>query len=176
MNKIPAFVLSLFSTLAIATDWQTDSRHAEGRLEFQAMASPGSLKIDGKVDKKNPKAFQWMAKEKAGKLHAAGKFKVEAWDTGLQLRNKHLRDNYLHAKKFPDATFKLTPVALPSKNFSGELTLHGKTKPVSGELQTTPELVFKFPVHLAEFDIPIPSFMGVSVNEEVWVTVTLPRK
>ena len=166
----------LTSLAANAGDWQRDSRTAAGRLEFQAIASPGSLKIDGKVNPKEPKAFQWPLKEKGGVLHAAGKFKVAAWDTGLELRNSHLRDNYLEAKKYPESTFKMTPQKLPSSTFRGELTLHGKTRPVSGELKTAEKDVeFRFPVKLSDFEITIPSFMGVSVSEEVWVTATFKK-
>ena len=180
-----AFLLLALTTLtAKAGDWQLDPHTGEGRLEFEAIATPGSLKIPGKIAKNKEKSFQWLIKQKGGKLLAVGKFKVEDFDTGMALRNSHLKENYLQVAKFPEATFKLNALPWPEDKrevassgipFTGELTLHGKTKTVSGELTASKkekgtEMKFRFPIHLGDFEIPIPSFMGVNVAEEVWVT------
>lgn len=58
-------------------------------------------------------------------------------DTGIALRNEHMRDNFLETKKYPDAVFKVKSVSAaqtqlkPGKKItvqaSGEFTIHGKT-------------------------------------------------
>lgn len=58
-------------------------------------------------------------------------------DTGIALRNQHMRDNFLETKKYPDAVFKVKSVSAaqtqlkPGKKItlqaSGEFTIHGKT-------------------------------------------------
>lgn len=62
---------------------------------------------------------------------------LAAIDTGIPLRNEHMRDNFLHTAKFPKATFVLKKfinaptVMTPGKKFSvqaeGTFSLHGKT-------------------------------------------------
>lgn len=65
-------------------------------------------------------------------------------DTGIPLRNQHMRDNFLETKQYPKATFKLKtiqkPVVLKSGQKTtvqaiGDFTLHGKT--VSKQIPVT---------------------------------------
>jgi polyisoprenoid-binding protein YceI len=58
-------------------------------------------------------------------------------DTGIALRNEHMRDNFLETKKFPKATFKLKSIASGATVLKdkekvhiealGDFTVHGKT-------------------------------------------------
>ncbi|HEY9731451.1 MAG TPA: YceI family protein [Drouetiella sp.] len=58
-------------------------------------------------------------------------------DTGIPLRNEHMRDNFLETKKFPKATFKLKSIASGATVLKdkqkvhiealGDFTVHGKT-------------------------------------------------
>ncbi|MBN8659890.1 MAG: YceI family protein [Candidatus Obscuribacter phosphatis] len=58
-------------------------------------------------------------------------------DTGIALRNEHMRDNFLETKKFPKATFRVKSVSAattqlkPGKKVTvqavGDFTVHGKT-------------------------------------------------
>jgi len=60
--------------------------------------------------------------------------KVESIDTGVEPRNKHLRTpDFFDVEKYPTITFKSTKVeqAEPGKlKVTGDLTIHGVTKPV----------------------------------------------
>ena len=71
-------------------------------------------------------------KEDKGKL--SGKFEVDlrSLDTGLDLRNEHMRDKYLETDKFPNAVFELDPLEIGSKTFTGLMTLHGRSKKITG--------------------------------------------
>lgn len=58
-------------------------------------------------------------------------------DTGIPLRNEHMRDNFLETKKFPKASFVLTKLINPPKKLEvgkkvtlkaeGNFSLHGQT-------------------------------------------------
>jgi polyisoprenoid-binding protein YceI len=109
--------------------------------------------------------------------------RADSVDTGQEKRDAHLKSpDFLNAKQYPAITFKSTSVkrgALPNAlEVSGDLTLHGVTKPIS----VTVELVGKgefppktpragvatnFTVKLSEFGIKgIPGMPGV-VGDEV---------
>lgn len=58
-------------------------------------------------------------------------------DTGIPLRNEHMRDNFLETKKYPTATFVLKKLDNPPKQLkegqtvklsgTGDFSIHGKT-------------------------------------------------
>ncbi len=70
---------------------------------------------------------------------------VESVDTNQKQRDTHLRsDSFFNAKQFPTITFKSTSVK-PVKDgleVTGELTLHGETKPISFRLSGGKETEF----------------------------------
>jgi polyisoprenoid-binding protein YceI len=62
---------------------------------------------------------------------------VESIDTAVPKRDDHLRGpDFFNAKQFPDISFKSTKVEEKDGKlvFTGDLTLHGVTKPVTVEL------------------------------------------
>lgn len=107
--------------------------------------------------------------------------------TGINLRDKHMRDNYLETKKYPFAEFTgkiVTPE--PSTLFSsGETTevtaqgifkLHGveKNMEVKGILRREGEqllLTASFSVLLSDFNIEKPSLVVYELADEQKVTI-----
>jgi polyisoprenoid-binding protein YceI len=107
-------------------------------------------------------------------------------DTGIGLRNEHLRENYLEVDKgtrFDAAT--LSEIDLNGVNadvpegkgsFTGLLTLHGVTKKVSGAVDIRQagagfRVKASFPVALSEYSIRKPRYLGVGVKDTVQVEV-----
>src|SRR4030095_12114989 len=97
-------------------------------------------------------------------------------DTGIGLRNEHLRENYLEVGKGPGfdaATLseidldKFDPDAPEGKgSFTGLLTLHGVTKPVTGVVDVRQagaglRVQASFPVDLATYSIRTPPYLGL---------------
>jgi hypothetical protein len=67
--------------------------------------------------------------------------KTESVDTGIDALNKHLRSpDFFGAKDFPAMTFKSTAAKKTGEttyDVSGDLTIHGVTKPVVAKLEFT---------------------------------------
>lgn len=123
----------------------------------------------------------------------SGEFVVDlnTLDTGIGLRNEHLRGRYLETGRGEGyARALLTEVTLSGidpdtltgrGSFTGSLRLHGRTRPVGGQVevrQTGPSLRVRaaFPVALSQFDIATPRYLGVGVRDEVVVHVTIDAK
>jgi len=104
-------------------------------------------------------------------------------ETGIGLRDRHLRNNYLEVQKGPDfAVAKLVNLKLerlPGKGtLRGLLTLHGQQREVSGVADITPQgagyrVEASFPVKISEFQIPEPTYLGVGVKDEITIRVKL---
>jgi polyisoprenoid-binding protein YceI len=108
-------------------------------------------------------------------------------DSGINLRNDHLREEYLEVDKAPGydaATLSqielrgLNPEAPEGKgSFTGSLMLHGTTRTVSGPVEVRKaasgvRVKASFPINLSDFGIPEPRYLGVGVKNTVQVEVT----
>ncbi|MFA7331253.1 MAG: YceI family protein [Candidatus Delongbacteria bacterium] len=128
-------------------------------------------------------------------------FQVElkSLDTGMSLRNKHMRENHLHTDKYPLTRFELRSLSVPVAALapgkttrvtaSGEYSLHGVTRPRTLPVDVTwfPDgsqtpakargpvlhVVCRYDVGLAEHGIPRPEFLFMKVAEQMQVTVDL---
>ena len=108
-------------------------------------------------------------------------------DSGIDLRNEHLRTTYLEVDRGPDYN-KATVSAIDLKglnrdapdgkgSFTGSLTLHGTTKAVSGAVDVRRagaglQVKASFPVNLSDFSIREPRYLGIGVKNTVQVQVT----
>ncbi|HET9237408.1 MAG TPA: YceI family protein [Oligoflexus sp.] len=159
----------------------------ESKVSFKALATlltiqgkgsgvRGSFKISG------PKAIEGKAT-----------LPLDGLTTEMSLRDKHMKsEKTLYVAKYPEAVF--VPTQLPwedpsevlkkktdKAHFEGKLTLHGVEKPVSGDVSTEfagdkVKYTFNFQVKLSDHDIPLPSFSGVKVKDDVEVMVETPAK
>jgi polyisoprenoid-binding protein YceI len=108
-------------------------------------------------------------------------------DTGIDLRNEHLKEKYLEVDKgagYDQAV--LSEVTLQGINadapagkgsFTGSLMLHGVKKRVTGpvEIRQVPtgwRVRASFPVNLPDYNIDKPRYLGVGVKDTVQVSVT----
>jgi polyisoprenoid-binding protein YceI len=128
----------------------------------------------------------------SGALDGSLAVDLRTLDTGIGLRNEHLRENYLEVDKgrgFDAAT--LSEIDLKGFNvdapegkgsFTGSLTLHGARKTVTGAVdvrQAGAALRVKasFPVLLSDYGISKPRYLGVGVKDTVQVELVfaVPR-
>lgn len=98
-------------------------------------------------------------------------------DTGMGLRNRHMRENYLETDDFPFASFRGRVAALqpeaPGRYRAltrGVFTIHGVAR--EREIQCTAESQAEalrvrcaFQVILSDHDIPIPKLMFMKIDE-----------
>ena len=109
-------------------------------------------------------------------------------DTGIGLRNEHLRETYLEVDKGPGydaATISkidlkgMNPAAPGGKgSFTGSLTLHGVTKTVAGAVDVRQagaglRVSGSFPLSLSDYGIRAPRYLGIGVKDTVQVEVVL---
>lgn len=108
-------------------------------------------------------------------------------DTGIALRNQHLRTTYLDTERGPGFRHAvLSGVALADRpperdgrhetRFSGTLMLHGVRRTVAGEAELRPQdgrmqVEARFSLSLDAFDIPPPRYLGIGVRDVIEITV-----
>jgi len=149
-----------------------------GTVTFLATGKPGFLRINGEGGEPvgNFVMDAGHSKVTSGDITVH----LEAFGTGLSLRDRHMKEKYLETKKFPDATFKAAPLAFKDGKVPGEtdlkgtLTLHGVTKPVMANVKVTAkkfsmEIEADFDIVLSDFKIEIPEYAGIIVAEKVKV-------
>jgi polyisoprenoid-binding protein YceI len=121
-------------------------------------------------------------------LPLTGEISVElaTIDTGINLRNQHLREKYLEIGKSPGFDRAvLSGLRLDDADgesfqgrttFTGDLRLHGVKKAVSGTAEIRREgqgfrVEANFPLTLTDFGVEPPEYMGVGVASRVLVKV-----
>lgn len=151
-------------------------------VEFQATGRPSALKIRGKGDKLTTS----LSLEKST-LKGAVEFDLTSLDTGLSLRDHHMKEKYLQVEKFPKSRFEVTSFELPAAltgtsdgeaevKIPGTLTLHGVTHPTEAQTKITKKgtelsISSQFAIKLPEYGIDIPKFAGITVAEDVTLKV-----
>ncbi len=109
-------------------------------------------------------------------------------DTGISLRNQHLREKYLEVGKgrgFDKAVLSEVVVSGAAgtdfqgkSNFTGNLLLHDVRKAITGTAEfhragTAVQVDASFPLTLTDFAIVPPEYLGVGVANRVMVKVQL---
>ena len=165
-----------------------DLSKAKENVEFLAVGSPSAIKIRGKAKEENgEKTLKGNLSLDGRNLTGTARIKLDTFDTGMELRNKHMKEKYLETQKFPEADLVITKLTLPESAtgetfnaegvpFTGDLTLHGVKKPVTGtssvkRTASAIELAFEFSVPMESYGIETPSFMGIKVTKDVSINV-----
>ena len=188
-----SITLSVFFSCALAGAATLELTHPDNKVEFLAVGKPSAIKIRGEM--KTDKVKQPLTGKitfEGDKVTGNTEILLDAFDTGIELRNQHMKEKYLEVGKFPKASLKISEMKLPSAEkevtaddvpFSGMLTLHGKEKPVKGTAKVAKkadkaDLTFKFEIATTDFGIETPSYLGIKVTDAVKVTtqVTGPLK
>ncbi len=146
----------------------------ESRVVFDATAT-GGLKVEGKTS-------ELTVAENGDAVRLT--VPLGHIDTGIGLRNQHLREK-LEVAKFPSAELSVPRknLELPavgqsvSRTAMGTMTLHGVTKPVQLAYTARSDGPGLYRVHgqvrikMSDFGITPPGYLGVKVAPDVDVTV-----
>jgi len=152
------------------------SQSGKGQVVFEAVGKPSFLKIKGQGE--GPEGEVTIDKTVQGNF----KFKMTTLNTGIGLRDSHMKEKYLQVDKYPTAELKLESVEKFSGEgatglpFKGTLTVHGVAKPVTGTVDVAKKdagytVKAQFDAKITDHSIDIPSYAGVTVADSVKVTV-----
>ena len=164
--------------------WVVDLNKGSGSIEFKAIGRPSALRIHGKGDKATG-----LFKVNGLTLLGTATFMLDSLDTGIKLRNEHMKKKYLETDRYPQAKFTFTKAllseTLKSVNgtvekipFEGTIFIHGVEKPISGianieRNENEISVLATFGLKVSDFNIAIPSFSGITMAENVDVQVQL---
>ncbi len=151
----------------------------QGKTEFLAIGKPGFLKIEGKGSA--PKGTLEISE---GKLHGQIKVDLNSLDTGMDLRNRHMKEKYLKVVDYPLATLTIKNFELPAAwtieqpkmdeiKVPAVVNIHGQERAIEVlvSIDSKAKVFSQFEVKISDFKIEIPSFMGVTVADKVEVKV-----
>jgi polyisoprenoid-binding protein YceI len=173
------FLLALIPSLALAAIPLKGL--PEGSVNFLAVGKPSALKIHGKAT--GPEAKLELSDTR---LTGAAEFDMNSLTTGIDLRDRHMKEKYLQVKEHPKARLTLTDAPVDpafaatlsnssERPFKAKLQLHGQEREVEGTYTAKDGLVqAKFQIKLTDYGIEIPSYLGITVAESVDVNVGLP--
>lgn len=175
MKIIRILVFALFSILNFAGEYQVDKAE-KNNVKF--ISATTIQDFDGVTD--NIDGFLYYEGDdllNKSKLY----FEVDltTLDTGIGLRNRHMRENYLETDKYRTTTFsgKLIKADKLTENeydvvVKGEIFIHGVTKEmtIEGKINRKErklEIKTGFSIKLSDFDIEIPSFMFLKLSNNI---------
>jgi polyisoprenoid-binding protein YceI len=124
-----------------------------------------------------------LGSDQPGALKGAMSVDLRTLKTGIGMRDRHMRDNYLEVAKGPGfemATIEGIQIEkLDGKTtFNGTLVLHGERHAVTGSATIARErggynVEAEFPVKVSEFNIPKPTYLGVGVQDQIRIKIAL---
>ncbi|MCB9073443.1 MAG: YceI family protein [Bdellovibrionaceae bacterium] len=133
------------------------------KFEGKGKGSQGQIQIDDKVQ---------------GDLL----FSLNTLDTGIGLRNEHMKDKYLETGKYPEGKLHIDEVKNFTKNspdgeydFTGKLTVHGVEKPIeNGKVKVHKvadgfDIEAMFDTKISQYSIPIPKYAGLALKDDVQI-------
>jgi polyisoprenoid-binding protein YceI len=141
MKKLLASLLALSPALALAagTTWNVDPSHSQVGFSVKHLVISN---VRGEFGKYAGKVVLDDADVTKSTVEAT--VDVASVDTKVADRDTHLKSpDFFDVEKYPTMTFRSTKVAKAGNGalkVTGDLTLHGVTKPVVLDVTTTPEV------------------------------------
>jgi polyisoprenoid-binding protein YceI len=111
--------------------------------------------------------------------------RLDGLATGIELRDRHMKEKYLETAKYPVATLEVdkSKIHFPegsavTGSADGKLTLHGVTRPVKVNYRADGDskkakVDGSMRFNMKDFKIEVPSYLGVTVKPTVDVEVKL---
>ncbi len=164
--------LVLFTALALPLTALGNLNSPEGAAVAFDASGPGGLKIEGKTSELR------LADDGTTVTITVP---LSNLDTGIGLRNKHMREKYLEVGKFPNAVLAVPKAQLkfPEGETSGgsaqgTMSIHGKSRPVTFSYKARKvgeklAINGSVPLNINDFGIEVPSYLGVTVKPDITV-------
>jgi polyisoprenoid-binding protein YceI len=178
-------VLALFLCGSVALPKGLALEGTKTHVQFLAVGNPSALKIKGETPSEAGAVKGQLTVTSAGQMTGTASCNLKTLDTGIETRNKHMKEKYLEVGKYPEAKLEITklPANLNADDakiegapFEGILDLHGMKRPVTGTANfkksgSTVRADFEFKLKVSDYKIDLPSFMGITMADEVTVKV-----
>ena len=143
-------------------------------IKFSATGRPSFIKANGTVP-----LTETNIQVRFNEISGIVKVDLNKLDSGIVLRDKHLKEKYLHTHKFPEATLHIVKQKI---NFGTKgklkvvLNFHGKSKEmtINTILEKNEKIVSlnsDFEFLLTDFGIELPSFQGITAADKVKLNV-----
>jgi polyisoprenoid-binding protein YceI len=179
-NAIGVFAIVLMTVAAAPARAADAYKVSSGEITVMCPLTVGGS-FEAKT--KNLSGDVTPASDEQGAVRGALKVELQTLETGISVRDRHMKSNYLEVEKGPEfATATIDDIRVEKLEgktvFTGVLSLHGQKKKVTGaaELQEKDGKVrvqAQFPVKVSEFEIPPPTYLGVGVRDEIQIKVSL---
>ena len=176
----------LWALVVLALSLPAEAQETSWRIMSGEVRVLCPLTVGGSFDATTTVLEGAVAVDASGRLTGALSVDLATLDTGIVLRDTHLRDTYLEVDRGQNfAHAVLSGIALDGADprmfegetaFSATLRLHGVERPVSGvaELIRTPDgigVVAHFPIALQDHAIQSPRYLGVGVSDQLQAEV-----
>lgn len=175
-NKIIAALVSfcLLSFSLYATEHNVD-KSQKNLVKFTSDARVETF--DGTTDKIDG-YMAWDGDDILSKNQLYFEVDLRTIDTGIGLRNRHMREDYLETDKYPMTSFKGKIIKADKASdgklnvvAEGNMSIHGVTRPITIRGTLTPSqaggyrVQSNFEVKLPDYNIPIPQLMFLKISE-----------
>jgi polyisoprenoid-binding protein YceI len=164
MKKFTTLALSTLAIVATIGVAHAKLSGSGGEVSFTA-TGPAGLKIVGNTS-------QLSVKEDGANVVVT--VPLGAVDTGIALRNKHMKEKYLETDKYPNAELTVARASVKegSGSAQGTMKIHGQSKPVTFTYNAKKAgagfaVDGTVKLNIKEFGIDVPSYLGVTVKPEV---------
>ncbi|MDX2008725.1 MAG: YceI family protein [Myxococcaceae bacterium] len=160
------------SLLLVSSAFAGLTKAGDGVASFKGVG-PAGFKIEGKT-----KSVDVKDDGKAITVVVS----LKDLETGISLRDSHMREKYLEVDKFPEATLVVAndQVTWPEDGKSsegqakGSFTVHGVTKDVSFKYKITNSggtyaVEGEAPVNFKDHGVNVPSYMGITVKPDITI-------
>jgi len=125
----------------------------------------------------------WDGEDMLNKSDLYFEVDLNTLDTGIGLRNRHMRENYLETEKFPTTHFKGSLIKVDKSNQNeitafaqGKMFIHGVERLKSVHVTIKKEadklrVIGEFEVKLSDYGITVPSIMFYKIDETMQLKI-----
>jgi len=170
MKNIILILAAIFSLSTVAS-----VKIIKSDISFSASGKPAFIKANGSVP-----LLEATISLDGNIISGTAKVDLSKLDSGIELRDEHLKQKYLHTKKFPTAELVITKQKVQltgeANKLNAILNFHGKEREIilHAELKKNKNIITfnsNFEFLLTDFDIDLPSFQGITAANNVKLKV-----